>query len=134
MNKKTISRLIDDAAVILQKIRRIEESDNNGYCVCVSCGKKDHWKNMHGGHWISRKKIATKLVRNNINPQCVSCNTFQSDASKPYYSVWMIKKHGQDYIDFLIKESKKTAKYSKIEIETLVGELKKELKELEKRL
>ena len=35
--KKTIAALVEDAAKLLQKIRRLEEADDNGYCRCVSC-------------------------------------------------------------------------------------------------
>jgi Bacteriophage Lambda NinG protein len=58
----------------LQKLRRMEESNSDGICRCISCGKRDHWKKMQGGHFIGGRSMSVLLVEDNIWPQCVSCN------------------------------------------------------------
>jgi hypothetical protein len=60
---KTVHQLIEKAAELLQKIRRLEEADENGYCKCVSTGEKRHWKEMQGGHWIPRGRQEPSFVR-----------------------------------------------------------------------
>ncbi len=129
--KKTIARLVDDAAVLLQKIRRMESADENGYCRCVTCGKVEHYKNMDGGHYIPRTKTATKLERYNINVQCKSCNMYRKEESKCKYSIYMIETYGYDYVKWLNDESKKVKKWVRSEVEDIIQRFKAELKELE---
>lgn len=129
--KKTIAGLVEQAAELLQKIRRIEEADEDGYCTCVSCGKRDHWKSLQGGHYVPRGKTATKLVEQNINPQCVSCNHFHKEQAKCSYAIWMIETYGYDYVKWLEEESKKEKKYSRPEIMDIIAEFKQRLKRLE---
>jgi len=75
--KKSLETYRQRALKARQLRRRLEES-HNGICTCISCGKKDLYSRMQGGHYISRRCRATELEINNINPQCVSCNQFLS--------------------------------------------------------
>lgn len=129
--KKTVAKLVDDAAVLLQKIRRIEEADSHGYCVCVTCGVYNHWKQMHGGHFLPRNHTYHKLNRKNINPQCVACNTYKSEAAKIPYTLWMQKTHGEVYVKNMVATRQIVKKYPRAEILQIIATLKLELKELE---
>lgn len=129
--KKTIAALVEDAAKLLQKIRRLEEADDNGYCRCVSCGKAYHWKELDGGHYVPRTKTATKLVEHNINPQCKSCNCYRKEEAKCRYAIYMIDTYGYEYVKWLNEESGKERKYYRGELEDLIIEYKKRVKELE---
>lgn len=129
--RKTIARLVDDAAILLQKIRRIESSDENGYCKCVTCGKVEHYKEMHGGHYIPRAKTATKLHELNIHPQCVSCNKYRAEEAKCWYATYMIETYGYEFVKWLQAESRKEKKYTRPEIEEIISQFKQRLKELE---
>lgn len=44
---------VEKAATLLQKLRRMEEADDNGYCQCVTSGEWRPWQEMDGGHFIS---------------------------------------------------------------------------------
>ncbi len=70
----SLTKFIGEAAKDLQKLRRLECADNRGFCECISCGRKAHYKTMQGGHFISRNHKSTVLNESNIWPQCVSCN------------------------------------------------------------
>ena len=129
--KTTIAGLVEKAAVLLQKIRRLEEADENGYCRCVSCGKVEHYKDMDGGHYIPRTRTATKLVEHNINPQCKGCNGFRKEEAKCGYAIWMIETYGYEYVKWLEAESKKQKKWFRPEVEELIESYKARLKELE---
>ena len=76
---KTLPKLTDECAVLLQKIVRMKQAIylKSPYIACVTCGKIDHWKNQQGGHFISRTWTATKILEENIHPQCISCNGFR---------------------------------------------------------
>ena len=51
---KPIGKLVDDCAVLTQKLVRLKAADKHGFCRCVTCGKRQHWKELQGGHFISR--------------------------------------------------------------------------------
>jgi hypothetical protein len=127
---KSIATLLNDAAGLLQRIRRIESADENGMCACVSCGKVDHWRNLQGGHYMPRGKSATKLEEHNINPQCVSCNHFHKESAKCQYAIWMIETYGYQYVKWLEAESRKEKKWLRVEVEELIESYKQRLKEL----
>lgn len=132
--KKTIAGLVEDAAVLLQKIRRMELADQNGYCKCATCGKIKHWKEGDGGHYISRTKTATKLNPNNIHFQCKGCNGPQKHVAGPHYDKFMRDTYGVEFVDNLLVESKEIKKYARPEIEQIIVEFKAKVKELEARL
>jgi hypothetical protein len=55
---------------------RLSHADNSGVARCITCGKADFWRNMHCGHYITRKVKATRFDEMNCRPQCASCNTY----------------------------------------------------------
>jgi hypothetical protein len=128
---KTIRGLVEDAAVLLQKIRRIESADANGYCPCSSCGKVYHWTELQGGHYVPRTKTATKLEEHNINPLCASCNCFRAEEARCPYSIWMIETYGYPYVKWLEAESKKEKKWSRPELMELINSYRERLRALE---
>lgn len=72
---KTLGSCRDATAKVLQELRRREESDSEGFCACVTCGKVSKWNDkMQGGHYISRRHSSTCLLSLNIWPQCIRCN------------------------------------------------------------
>lgn len=48
----------------------------NEIAECVTCGKKDHWKNLQAGHFMSRKNYSTRWHPTNVQVQCSKCNVF----------------------------------------------------------
>jgi hypothetical protein len=118
---KPIGKLVDDCATLLQKLVRLKASDHNGYCQCVSCGVTKHWKEMQGGHFIPRGNSTTKLMEENIHPQCMGCNAFgmkYGDAEKQY-TLWMIDHYGRDFVDELLATKGKTHKWVRADVEAL---------------
>lgn len=130
---KSINRLSNDAAELLQKIVRLKAADENGYCKCWSCGTVDHWKNMQGGHYIQRGKIYTRLVEENIHPQCRGCNGFgmKFGSAAQQYTLAMVDYYGREFVDELIASKDKIRKHTRTELEDLIKELKSQVKELE---
>ena len=129
--QKTIAGLLEDAAKLLQRIRRIESADESGYCVCVTCGKVDHWKNMEGGHWIPRTKTATKIEPTNIHPQCNSCNHFRKEEAAPKYAQYMYNTYGKSHCDMLLDLSTKSIKRNRVTLLEIIDQHKKRLAEIE---
>lgn len=63
---------------IFSEYIRVRDANSNGYCVCISCGRVDHYKLMDAGHFISRDKKATRFDARNVHAQCRNCNRFRS--------------------------------------------------------
>ena len=82
--KKSLNKVRTEALTAMQLLRRLEESDDRGYCYCISCGKRMFYKQAQGGHYIPRRHRATELEKDNIFPQCPRCNGFDEGNSIGY--------------------------------------------------
>jgi hypothetical protein len=140
MKKKTLRALIDDVAKLLQKHVRLKAAvaaDKNGFIECVSCNKWFHWKDMQGGHWIERGKQATKIMEENIHPQCKGCNQYgmrHRTHVREGYSKFMRDMYGDDFCDEMLVNSKKPIKYFRPDLEDMVKDLRRKNRELEANL
>lgn len=121
--RKSIAALVEDAATILQRIVRMKAADENGIATCVTCGRREHWKDMDGGHYISRTYTAHKLLEENIHPQCKGCNRFGHRVHDDY-SRFMRETYGDEFVDWLSDSKRATAKWSRPDIEERIRELK----------
>ncbi len=94
--KSTVSQEVEKAAKLLQRLVRLKASDDNGYCQCVTCGKIDHYKNMQGGHFYSRRHTVFKLFEENIHVQCPACNQWGMKTTKiqEAYRIYMEDVYG----------------------------------------
>lgn len=118
--KLSVAKEAEKAATLLQLLVRLEGSDDNGYCSCVTCGDTRHYKDaMQGGHYMSRGNSITKLDEDNIWPQCKGCNGFgmkYGDKEKAY-TIFMIDKFGRDFVDDLHASKFKPFKWNRADIE-----------------
>lgn len=132
---KSLAKCRDDVAVLLQKLVRMKAADDDGYCQCVTCPKRYHWKEMQGGHFIERGKTATKIIEENINPQCPYCNQWgMKNASIVLaYNEWMVDMHGADYVEWLRCEARRVAKHTRSELEEMRIDITARIKEQEAR-
>ena len=82
----------------IQLLARVSAADDNGYCTCVSCGERGHYKEFDGGHFIAKgtsSRWALELI--NVAPQCKGCNGFgmKYGIAAQQYMLWMIDKYGR---------------------------------------
>ena len=134
---KSKPKLIDDCATLLQKLVRLKAADHQGFVKCVSCGKVSRWQEMQGGHYIERGRLATKLLEENIHPQCQYCNAFgmaNSAHCREKYRSYMIDMYGEDFHKQLFADSIKPKKYSMPEVRDMLVDLKQRVKEQEAQL
>jgi len=131
--EKTTAKLVEEFATVLQRLVRVEAADENGMTYCITCNKPAHWSDLQGGHFISRTHLATKVVIQNINPQCYYCNHIKAKDGLMImrYQDWMVAKHGQAYVDYLKREATKPIKFERSEILLLLTIYKKRLADLE---
>ena len=120
---KTVPKMVEEAAVILQRIVRIKAADHAGYASCVTCGATKHWTELQGGHFFSRRHTAHKLREENVHCQCQYCNCFLKGNLIPY-TVFMIDMYGRGFVDELEHTKNDIKKYSRGEILGIIEDLK----------
>jgi hypothetical protein len=73
-SRKTLVKNLD--TIFSTYIRRKDAIDD--IATCVTCGKKDHYKNLQCGHFMSRSNYSTRWEENNVGVQCYGCNISRS--------------------------------------------------------
>jgi len=136
---KSIARVVDDCAVLLQRLVRLKAANLAGYVECVTCTKDMRWlpwQDAHGGHFVERGKLSTKLIVENVHPQCPGCNMFRMKTASGVldYRRYMVGMYGEELVRDLEQLSKQPKKFSRQEVEELATEFKRQIKEQEARL
>jgi hypothetical protein len=129
---KSIAALRNEVAELVQKLVRLKAADENGMVKCWTCPAVKHWKEMHGGHFIERGKNATKMLEENIHPQCPSCNRFGMKKASTVleYRREMVNWYGEDFVRWLEVEARKTVKHTRQELMELKAEHSKQINAL----
>ena len=87
----------------------------NDIATCVTCGKKDNWKKLQAGHFMSRKHYATRWDEDNVEVQCSACNVFR------YGEQYLFAKYlGTEKADMLLNKSRETVKFPDWEIQEMI--------------
>ncbi len=133
---KTLAKLSDECATLLQRLVRLEDADDQGYVKCVTCDKVLHFSEAQGGHFIGRSRSATKLDIRNINSQCAGCNCFGMKQTHYIlkYRTYMVDRYGQEAVDELEGLAWKTHKHDRAELEQMKIDLAERIREEESRL
>jgi hypothetical protein len=132
--KKTIAKLLDDNAVLLQKLVRMKAADSEGYITCITCEAKVHWKKADGAHFISRKYGHTKDCEENVHASCKQCNGWPDNYTYENYDSYMVAMYGREFINELKILSKIPKKRYRSELLEEKEELKRRVAELGKTL
>ena len=104
---------------------RISNSDEYGMCTCITCGARKHWKEIQAGHFMSRKHMATRWHSDNVKPQCVKCNMYSQGEQFRFAQALGLKLANK-----MQKISVTSVKFTANELEYMVMDLKKKVKEL----
>lgn len=110
---------------------RMRDANDNGACICISCGGMHHWKLMDAGHFMNRRYMSLRYSEINCQCQCRSCNRFD-EGNIINFAEGLKAKYGEGIIDKLMIAKKTTVKHTKFEFETMINYYKAEVKKLEK--
>ena len=124
--RKTLVRKLDQ---IFSLYIRTRDADKKGICTCCTCGKKLPVKQIHCGHFMSRRHMATRWDEDNCNSQCVKCNTF-NQGEQYKYALFLNKKFDTDKASELLVKSRQTTKYTILDLEEMIEHFKTLLKKL----
>jgi len=123
--KPTKSKLVKKLDVVFSQWVRRSNADHKGFCTCITCGRKHHWKEIQAGHFMSRKHYSTRWDEDNVKPQCKACNVF--NAGEQYkYSIYL----GSQLSDDLLAKSRMIVKFGVYDIEKMIEDYSDRLKKL----
>ena len=91
----------------------------NEIAECYTCGKKEHWKKQHAGHFASRRHYSTRWNEYNVQVQCPSCNIWQQGMQFQFGKNLCLQ-YGDNFADELMIESKQIRKFTDVELQELI--------------
>lgn len=91
----------------------------NEIAECYTCGKKEHWKKQHAGHFASRRHYSTRWNEYNVQVQCPSCNIWQQGMQFEFGKRLCLQ-YGDNFADELMNESKKIRKFDDVELQDMI--------------
>jgi hypothetical protein len=96
------------ATKLAQTLARLQETDEDGWGVCISCGQAVHYKEANGGHFQpkGRHYNGTCIDPENIHLQCVECNLSRG-GNPAGYAKAMLKEYGEKKLEELQIKSKR---------------------------
>lgn len=101
---------------------RLRDSDEKGWCKCITCGNKEYWKFMDNGHYIRRKHMATFVHPKNNNAQCCSCNQVREPKDmEAAYEIALERKYGEGTVAELQALKHTTKKFSVLEVIEIIA-------------
>lgn len=75
LGKSDKTKQKDKAWSAMSKYIRLKNSDEYGNCICVTCGKTKHWKEIHAGHFVDGRNNTVLFDERLVFPQCFHCNS-----------------------------------------------------------
>lgn len=128
MNKTMIAKFDR----VFSEYIRLRDSDDNGYCTCISCNKIAYYKDMDAGHYINRKHMSTRYDEFNVHSQCRSCNRFD-EGNSVGYARGLINKYNGDILDLLIAKKFNHNKLHDFEAQALIDHYRVKIKEFKQK-
>ena len=117
-------------------LRRLQEADDDGFCICIATGERHHYTMIDAGHWIEAERNATRFDPGNVWPQSKHSNNHNhGDAGGREYTIGLSERFGFDFCRELMAKGRKTKswKSSQKELLTMRIEWQRQIKiELER--
>lgn len=120
MGKKRTARqrAIQKLDRVFSRFIRWKHVDHTGRVECYTCGSSDDPKNMHCGHFQSRRYMSTRWDEDNCRPQCVACNIYHQ--GRQYEFGQRLDTESDGLASDVIARSRRTTKYSVDDINDLI--------------
>jgi hypothetical protein len=111
--------LIDKVDRLFSKYIRQRDANEGGWITCCTCGKQLPWEESHAGHWIKRGHAATRWHPANVYAQCPGDNLYKNGLQDEM-ALHIIKRHGPEMIDELMKLKHTPKRWSVSELRELI--------------
>ena len=124
MKKPTRKSLVIKLDTIFSRYIRQKDAVN-GIATCVTCGKKDEWKKLQNGHFMSRRHYSTRWDENNVGVQCYGCN-ITNQGQQYLFSQYL----GNNLSEEMVIKSKQIVKFADVDLIDLINHYQKLLDSL----
>lgn len=125
----TLPSLIKKLDRIFSTYIRLRDADESGTCACVTCGKLDHYKNMHCGHFIKRQHQSVRFDERNTAAQCVRCNLHMGGCQDEY-GAHISQKYGHEVLYELLRLKRTAKKWTRDELNEMIQKYQSRVHEL----
>jgi hypothetical protein len=126
---KTISKLKKELDKWFSLYIRLRDATDEGLVQCFTSGRVYHYKQIHAGHFISRRCLATRWCEVNVQPQSAADNLFgQGEQYK--FGLRLDSKYGEGTAEELELKSRQTVKLSRVDYEDKISYYKDAVKNL----
>lgn len=124
------SKLEAKADMLFSEVIRLTAIvDNEGNCICITCGEKKHWREMTCGHYVKRWHHATRYDLQNCGAQCSTCNCAK-DGLEDEHAAYIDRTYGEGTANLLKRQAQVETKFMEAELLAMIQELKNESKRL----
>jgi hypothetical protein len=114
MKKPTRKSLVTKLDTIFSQYIRRKDAINE-ISECITCGKKDHYKKLQCGHFMSRRHYSTRWDIDNVGVQCYACN-ITNQGMQYKFSQYL----GNNLSEQLYIKSKQVVKFADIDLIELI--------------
>ena len=128
---KTISKLKKELDKWFSLYIRLRDCNEYGMVQCFTSGRVYHYKSMHAGHFMSRKRLATRWCETNVQPQSPADNLF-GQGEQYRFGLHLDAKYGEGTAEEIQFKSRTTLKMSRVEYEEKISYYKEIVKNLKK--
>ena len=128
---KSISKLKKELDKWFSLYIRLRNATDEGMVQCFTSGRVYHYKQMHAGHFMSRRHLATRWCEINVQPQSPADNLFgQGEQYK--FGLNLDIKYGEGTPEELQYKARQTVKLSRVDYEDEISYYKNAVNNLKK--
>ena len=128
---KSISKLKKELDKWFSLYIRLRNATDEGMVQCFTSGRVYHYKQMHAGHFMSRRHLATRWCEINVQPQSPADNLFgQGEQYK--FGLNLDLKYGEGTAEELQYKARQTVKLSRVDYEEEISYYKEPVNNLKK--
>ncbi len=128
-----VSKLKKDVWELFSKYIRLRDCLETTGCasfgLCITCGKKNHFKLLQAGHFISGRHNANLFSEKGVHAQCYNCN-INLKGNTLEYRRKIIEKYGEGYDEVLEREAQEIKKFTVSDLEEMKLYLQEKINDL----
>jgi hypothetical protein len=117
---------LDDA---FSEYIRLRDADENGIVSCITCGDRQHWRDVDCGHFVKRGNASVRWNLKNSAGQCRLCNSTH-DGMEDLHAEAIDRKYGEGTAEELRRLGRQDEKFAAHELQAMIKELVAETKAL----
>jgi hypothetical protein len=118
MKKPTRKSLVIKLDTVFSQYIRRKDAISD-IAICITCGKKDHYKKLQCGHFMSRRHYSTRWEENNVGVQCYGCNI--TNQGMQYAFSKYLTKIDNNLPDELLIKSKQIVKFADVDLIDMIN-------------